>query len=220
MNKIVKLSALIGLAASSVAIADSNRLLSSANVDMPPSAMFTSPEYNRGTNPVADPGFEGGSPNAAWDEASTNFGTPICDEGACGTGGAAAGPNSGSFWVWFGGIGAAETGSVSQSVTFPNGSADLTFMLNVPACDSAADFMAVQIDGSEVFRIQGDDATCDTDAYVLQTVDVSAFADGGSHTLLFTSDIFGNNGAGSNFFVDDVAIEGAVPVELMNFSVE
>jgi len=221
MNKIVKISAIIGLTASSVAFADSNRLLSSANVSIPPSSMFSSPEYNRGTNPVADPGFEGGTPNAAWDEASSNFGTPICDTGACGTGGSANGSNSGSFWVWFGGIGASEIGSVSQSVTFPNGSADLTFMLNLPVCDnSAADFMAVDIDGTEIFRILGDDATCGVDAYTMQTIDVSAFADGGSHSLTFSSEIFGNNGAGTNFFVDDVAIDGAVPVELMNFNVE
>jgi len=220
MNKIIKLTAVIGLTASSIAVADNNRLLSSANVTMPPSSYFSSEEYNRGTNPVADPGFEGGSPNAAWDEASTNFGSPICDEGSCGNGGTASGPNSGSFWAWLGGIAASEVASVSQSVTFPNGSADLTFMLNVPACDSADDFMSVQIDGNEVFRIQGDDATCGTDAYTMKTVDVSAFSDGGAHTILFTSEFFATNGAVTNFMLDDIAIEGVVPVELMNFSVE
>ncbi|MCA9871967.1 MAG: hypothetical protein KC487_16495, partial [Anaerolineae bacterium] len=32
-------------------------------------------------NVVADGGFEAGTPNPYWSEASTNFGTPICDVG-------------------------------------------------------------------------------------------------------------------------------------------
>ena len=81
---------------------------------------------------VADPGFEGGTPNAFWTEASTNFGTPICDAVSCGTGGG-TGPHGGTFWVWFGGIDAVEEGSMSQSVTIPAGvSASLTFFLEMP----------------------------------------------------------------------------------------
>ena len=68
--------------------------------------------------PIADPGFEAGPFGGVWTESSTNFGTPICDVGGCGTG-TGTGPNSGSFWVWFGGIGAFEEASVSQSVTIP-----------------------------------------------------------------------------------------------------
>ena len=45
----------------------------------------------------------------------------------------------------------------------------------------------------------------------LQTVDLSAYADGGSHTLEFHSEIFATNGTGTNFFVDDVAIDVSAP---------
>ena len=69
-------------------------------------------------NVVVDGGFEAGTPNPHWSEASTNFGTPLCDVQGCGTG-AGTGPHSGSFWVWFGGIAAYEQGSVSQMVTIP-----------------------------------------------------------------------------------------------------
>ncbi|MFK8011625.1 MAG: hypothetical protein AB8B80_06260 [Marinicellaceae bacterium] len=220
MKKILTISALIGMSLSSIAFAEFERNPSSANTPIPPSPLFSSPGYNGGSNPVADPGFEGGTPNADWDEASSNFGTPICDAGACGTGGATNGPASGTFWTWFGGIAGSEIGSVSQSVTIPNGSATLSFQLQMFVCDSADDFMAVDIDGTEVFRILGDDAICTVDAYTEQMVDISAFADGGAHTVTFSSEIFATNGAGSNFFVDDVVIEGMVPVELMNFSID
>lgn len=157
-----------------------------------------------GTEQVVDGGFEGGTPNASWTEASTNFGTPICDVAGCGTG-SGTGPFAGTFWTWFGGIGAPETGSVEQTVTIPPGSAELSFWLEVPVCASltASDFMRVEIDGTEVFEYN-----CSQDVlapYAQQFVDVSAFADGSIRTLTFTSTITGSPGA-SNFFVDDVSL--------------
>ena len=154
---------------------------------------------------VVDGGFEGGTPNAAWTKASTNFGTTLCDAGSCGVGNG-TGPHSGAFWSWFGGIGASEIGTISQSITIPTGSASLEFWTELPVCDSGADFMEARIDGNMVYRVQGDDAACGVIGYAMQTVDISAFADGGAHTIEFTSEIFANNGAGSNFFLDDVAL--------------
>jgi hypothetical protein len=153
---------------------------------------------------VADGGFEAGTPNPSWTEASTNFGTPICDTGTCGTGGG-SGPHGGLFWAWFGGIAAYEAGSVSQSVVFPNVAAlDLEFYLEVPSCDSASDYMEARVDGNPVFTVNGGDPSCGMVGYQKITVDVSAYADGASHTLTFASEIFANNGGGSNFFLDDV----------------
>jgi len=153
---------------------------------------------------VVDGGFELG-PGGGWVESSTNFGTPLCDTGSCGTGGG-TGPNSGNYWAWFGGIAAFEEGSVSQVVTFPNSvtGLDLEFFLEIPACDSAADYMEVLIDGNQVFVVNGADAACGVIGYQKVTVDVSAYADGLPHTLEFHSEIFANNGGGSNFFVDDI----------------
>jgi uncharacterized repeat protein (TIGR01451 family) len=157
---------------------------------------------------VADGGFEGGTPSAAWTEFSTNFGTPLCDA-VCGFGGG-TGPHTGSWWAWFGGIAAYEEGSVSQSVTIPNGTATLSFYLEMPVvCAAAADYMEVLIDGNQVFLVDGTSALCGVVGYSLQTVDISAYADGGSHTLEFHSEIFG---AGTtNFFVDDITIDVSGP---------
>ena len=154
---------------------------------------------------MVDGGFESGTPSAGWTEASTNFGTTICDAGACGIG-SGTGPHSGTFWSWFGGISASEIGTITQAITIPAGTATLEFWTELPVCDSAADFMEARIDGTMVYRVQGDDAACGVIGYVMQTVDVSAYADGGTHTLEFTSEVFANNGGTSNFFLDDVAL--------------
>ncbi len=156
---------------------------------------------------VQDPGFEGGTPNADWAEASTNFGTPLCTVAACGTG-AGTGPNTGDWWAWFGGISAFEDGSVSQNVVIPSGANTLTFWLEQIVCDSPADFLEVLIDGNQVFLTDGASPLCGVLGYAQQSVDISGFADGGVHSLEFHSTIFANNGGGSNFFVDDVSILG------------
>lgn len=177
------------------------------------------PFVNLGTY-VADPGFEGGTPNAFWTEASTNFGTPICDAGACGTGGG-TGPHGGTFWVWFGGIDAAEEGSVSQSVTLPAGiSASLTFYLEMPVCSTlVGDFLEVTLDGTQVYAVDATDPACGVVGYVQQTVDISAFLDS-TFTLEFHSIVNGGGAGVMNFFVDDVDIEVVVPVELQSLSIE
>ena len=159
-------------------------------------------------NAVGDPGFEAGPGGGTWTEASTNFGTPVCDVGTCGTG-TGTGPFEGLFWTWFGGIGASEIGSMTQDITINPGSNEMTFWLEQIVCDSAADFMEVTIDGTQVFFTDGSSPLCGVLGYSQQTVDISAFADGGTHTLEFRSEIFANNGGGSNFFVDLVEIPSA-----------
>ncbi len=160
---------------------------------------------------VGDGGFEGGSPNAYWSETSTNFFSLICDVGACGVGGG-TGPHTGTMWAWFGGIDVYEEGTMSQSVTLPSGAATLSFWLEVPvACDSTADYLEVLVDGTQVFLVDGSSALCGVVGYSLQTVDISTFADGGSHNLEFHSEIFGTNATVTNFFVDDVAIDVSGP---------
>ncbi|MBZ0115251.1 MAG: DUF11 domain-containing protein [Thermoanaerobaculia bacterium] len=161
-----------------------------------------------GGNAVADPSFEDGTPNGFWAEASTNFGTPVCDVGSCGTG-TGTGPRTGAFWTWFGGIAAFEEGSMTQSVLINPGSTTLTFWLELIVCDSASDYMEVTIDGTQVFLIDGSDPSCGTLGYHQEVADISGFDDGGMHTLAFHSEIFGNNGGGTNFFLDDVEIPSA-----------
>ena len=61
---------------------------------------------------VVDGTFEAGTPWPAWTtQASTNFGSPLCDT-LCGDGAGTAPPYAGSNWAWFGGVAAAETGTL------------------------------------------------------------------------------------------------------------
>jgi cysteine-rich repeat protein len=158
---------------------------------------------------IGDPGFEAGTPNPEWTEVSNNpIGTPICEVAVCNTGGG-TGPSEGSFWAWFGGVSSASTeGSLSQTVVIPSSVSVLRFDLEIPACDSAADYLEVLIDGNREWVVNGSDARCGDDGYATQSVDISAYADGDSHDLEFHSETFANGGDESNFFVDVVALPG------------
>lgn len=173
-----------------------------------------------GSNVVADPSFEGGTPSAAWSEFSDAFGTPICDP-FCG------GPPAphGAWYVWLGDD-PMEEAWVEQSVTIPTTATTLEFDLFVENCDSASDFMRVLI-GEECIHnlceISGGPCTTNADClneeftrectpgtedagFVGRSVDVSAYADGLDHTVRFETMTFGANGDVSNFFVDQVVI--------------
>jgi len=156
---------------------------------------------------VADGGFEAGSPNSNWSESSTNFGTPLCTVALCGTG-AGTGPSSGRWWAYFGGISAPEVGTLSQSVTIPFAASTMAFFFEAPICSNTTDFVRAQIDGNTVWEATGAHPQCNSIGYVQQNVDISPFADGGLHTLTFTSTISGSP-IGSNFFIDDISIVDA-----------
>ena len=162
------------------------------------------------TNLLTNGGFENGPNGGGWTEASLNFGTPVCDTATCGTGGG-TGPSEGSYWVWIGGTNAAfESASVTRSVVIPPGMATLTFQFDMPSCESpafASDSFTVRMDGNVLFSRTNSDPGCGAVGYELVTLDVSAYANGASHTLRFegqTDDFF----AATNFFVDDVRLIG------------
>jgi hypothetical protein len=160
---------------------------------------------SRAVDVVQDGSFEAGTPNPFWTEFSTNFGTPLCDAG-CGFGGG-TGPRTGAWWAWFGGIAAFEAGSLMQSVTIPaGGPATLTFYVEQPVCSgAAADYLEVRMDGVLLWDTTGAAPECGVIGYRQVTVDVSAFANGGSHMVEFNSEIFGSDT--TNFFVDDVVLD-------------
>lgn len=160
---------------------------------------------NPGIPQVIDGSFEAGSPNPYWTEYSLNFGTPLCTIASCGTG-TGTGPLTGDWWTWFGGIATFEEGSVSQSVPIPLGVTTLEFWLEMIVCDSPSDYMEITIDGTQVYLVDGSSPLCGVLGYSQQQVDVSAFADGASHTLEFHSEVFGTNAGNTNFFVDDVSL--------------
>ena len=159
---------------------------------------------------VTDGSFEAGAGSGNWNESSTNFGTPLCTIDLCGTG-TGTGPSDGDWWAWFGGIAANEAGSVAQqTMSFPSGgSATLTFDYELPvASGDSADILEVSIDNTVVWSDNA--ASTAFVGYETQTVDVSSFADGGDHTLTFSSQVFGTLGT-TNFFVDQVSIDAVVP---------
>jgi len=161
------------------------------------------------TDLIIDGSFEAGQGGGAWIEASSNFGSPICDIANCGVG-TGTGPSDGDFWTWFGGVGASEIGSVCQDITIPTGlnSLNLAFDLEMIVCDSTDDFMQVTVDGTQVFFVDGSSALCGVLGYAPQAVDLLAAGVmmGSTVTLCFESEIFGTNGTGSNFFVDNVSV--------------
>ena len=151
---------------------------------------------------IEDGGFELGPGGGAWNESSTNFGTPVCDPG-CGNGNG-TGPRGGDHWAWFGGIDAFEEGSVDQDVIFPSSPATLTFYLEIPeASGTGGDALVVSIDGNDVFSVTDLDAATYA-SYSQVMVDVSAFADGSTRNLRFESTVLGSGI--TNFFVDDVEL--------------
>jgi cysteine-rich repeat protein len=173
---------------------------------------------------VADGSFEAGTPNPSWTEASTNFGSPICNEIelGCGTG-AGTGPADGLFWAWFGGIEEYEESSLSQSVVMPSTPNELRFELEISFCDSPADYLEVLVDGNREFHVDGSSSQCECLGYTTQSVDISAYADGASHNIEFHSEIYANNQDVSNFFVDAVSMPGIASIctpdsELIIFS--
>lgn len=155
------------------------------------------------TELVGDGGFEDVANNwPLWTtQTSTNFGSPICTLDLCGADLAF----EGNGFLWFGDLlnAATENASVGQSITIPAGStATLTF--EFAAVDSLTPFtdtMLVKMDGTTI-KTFTEPAVPDT-AYSLQTIDVSAFADGNSHALLFT---YSSPDGKSGFLVDNVSL--------------
>jgi hypothetical protein len=113
------------------------------------------------------------------------------------------GPSSGSVWGWFGGTSSDETASLSQTVTIPNGSANLEFYFWIGPTDPGsdiADIFTAKIDGVTVFSANATQGSSYS-SYTLVNVDVSAYANGASHTISFSSVTTGQS---VTFNLDDV----------------
>jgi cysteine-rich repeat protein len=161
---------------------------------------------------IPDHSFEAGTPNPFWTEFSTNpIGTPICQASICGVGGG-TGPSDGLFWAWFGGTRQLHESSLSQSLVIPSTEIELTFELEIPVCDSASDYVEILVDGNQEMLINGSNPLCGTDGYTTQSMDISAYADGGVHNIEFHSETFAVNGRVSSFFIDKLALPGTASV--------
>jgi hypothetical protein len=159
------------------------------------------------TNLLQDPSFEAYTPNPYWMETSTHYDTPLCStmDPPCLLGGGTAGPRTGSVWGWFGGTPLDETATLSQTVIIPSGSARLEFYLWIGAVDAgsdAADVFTASIDGVTVFSVNATQISSYPN-YTLVSVEVSAYANGASHTVMFSSVTTGQT---VTFNLDDVAL--------------
>ncbi|MDH3731811.1 MAG: Ig-like domain-containing protein, partial [Acidimicrobiia bacterium] len=181
-------ASLVAVPASAVSDFDRAAPSTPASVDAP---------TERVAGPLQDGGFEAGAPNPYWGEASTNFGTPLCDD-TCGM----AGAHAGHWWTWFGGIDVEEAGAVVQTITIPSDATALTFYLEIPVADVDS-FFEAWIGEVTVFAATEVDQSLYA-TYAKVTVDISAYADGGSHDLGFVS--WKAAGGPANYYLDDVAI--------------
>lgn len=156
-------------------------------------------------NLIADSSFEAGTPWPAWTvQTSTNFGTPLCDTASCGSGGTAS-PYAGSNWAWFGGA-PGETATLGQTVSImAGGQATLSFEMRISATSfSLTDVLRVRVDGTIVQSyLQPTNGQPET-SYRLRTINLSAFADGGSHNLLF--EYVGSASGSSSYSVDNITL--------------
>ncbi|MGN6519541.1 MAG: ExeM/NucH family extracellular endonuclease [Dokdonella sp.] len=159
--------------------------------------------------PVQDPGFEAttddGGTNPEWDSDDSNL-----DGGGSifySASGFDVPTHDGEFTAWFGGWDAgAETQHFAQSVTLPSGGPlYLNYWRFVAGGPDVPANLVVSVDGVAVQTT--DLSTQLDDDYVLQSIDVTAYADGGVHVIRFEYDYDGTGSTDGNTFVDDVTID-------------
>jgi len=158
-----------------------------------------------------DPGLETTNPgtlvNPSWGGTSTNFGAPFCSVNVCGNFGGTAGPLSGVFWALFGGAnGQAEDSSMEQTVTIPSSAPRyLNFWLRIGKIGGIGANLDVSVDGTTVATYPEPPSA--EASYTQRSVNVSSYADDGSHTVHFHFNT--PAGPAANFSVDFIRLECA-----------
>jgi hypothetical protein len=154
-----------------------------------------------------DGSFELGTGSTSpWAQASTNFGTPLCDPTSCGSSGA----RTGSWWAWFGGTTSAETGSVTQTGVIPTGTSAIGLYLYWRTQGSTSATFKVYVDGTAIYTLTGANYAPYKNGYTFLTINVSAYANNGSHTVKFEE--VNPSGSTTNLYMDDVSlVTGTVP---------
>jgi hypothetical protein len=168
--------------------------------------------YAQCTNRVVDSNFEAGSPWTGWPvRSSVFFGDPgpLCNA-SCGP---TRPPRDGANWAWFGAISGntGDTQTLGQNVSIPSvpvGVTTLFFYLKISdSTPPLTDTFTVKIDGTTVASFP--EPSNPDGSYILRSVNVSAFANGASHALLFTY-IKPTGGGLSNYLLDGIFL-GSCP---------
>ncbi len=153
---------------------------------------------------VRDPSFELGSPNPYWTEGGPS-GAIQCP---------GSGPRTGSCWVACGVEPEAECW-VRQDVVFPAGSATTArfWLSHDPIADD--DTVTFSVDGQPLAELTGSDPRFHS-GYAEVAVDVSDFADGGSHAVLF--EIQNDMLYWYGFALDDVTVTADCALPVTHFT--
>jgi hypothetical protein len=148
---------------------------------------------------VRDGSFELGSPNPYWYEGG-DLAPPLCSPDLCGYDYA----RTGEWWSWFGGWSTINTTWISQSVTIPSSAtAILSFYLRLVGNSVlGVGQLQVYLDGELVAEYGDDEVAVFGWGYRQANVDISTYADGAAHELMFVFDEISGTA-----LVDDVAIE-------------
>ena len=161
------------------------------------------------TAQITDGSFEDGIGAGTWNEASANFGTPLCTLDACGNGGGGAIARTGEVFAWFGGSGSeTEIASVDQDANITSGStANLLVYVKIPAVGdgTTGNYMKAFVDGTEVGMVTAADSSAYAE-YALWSVPIDPYADGAVHNIKIEAK---ENGGGVvfNILADDIALE-------------
>ena len=159
---------------------------------------------------LSDGGFESATGNPlnspSWTEADSERISPLCSTSLCPTSASVSPPRTGDKWAVFGARNvASHTASLSQAVTFPSGgTATLTYWYR--SAEVSSPFTAtltVKVDGTTV-KTHTESSTPES-AYSQQTVNLSAYANGASHTVSFNYSA-NNSTSGQRLVVDDVSL--------------
>jgi len=165
----------------------------------------TGPDLAPNAQLIVDGGFEAGSPWPGWTvQTSTAFGNSICNTTLCSTNGGLTGPRTGINWNWFGGGtgGQIEDSTTGQSIVIPAGGAMLSFWMRIQQVTTPfTDTVIVEIDGVAV-QTYTEPATGEA-AYTQRLINLSAFANGASHTVVFR---YHSVDGATNFLIDDIAV--------------
>ncbi len=117
--------------------------------------------------------------------------------------------HEGGFAALFGGWGGnnAETQIMSQTVTVPSSAPQyLNFYRMLAMVPDPATTLVINIDGTAIQTI--DLGTLEADEeFVQQSIDISSYADGGDHLLIFEFTYLGGGESDGALFIDDVSID-------------